>query len=110
MNVMLVAVSQRTREIGVLRALGATKWHIRLQFLIEASSISGLGAMVGVGLGLALANLFVSLTFEEIDDVVVPLWAILGAVGAALLVGILAGAWPAVRAAQLDPIEALAAE
>lgn len=110
MNVMLVAVTQRTREIGVLRALGATKWHIRLQFLIEASSISGLGALLGIVLGLIVANMFVSLTFEDVEGVVVPLWAVIGSTGTALLVGVLAGAWPAMRAAQLDPIEALAAE
>lgn len=110
MNVMLVAVTQRTREIGVLRALGATKWHIRLQFLIEASSISGLGAMVGLVLGVSLANIFVKLTFEDVNRIVLPLWPMLSAVGVALLVGVLAGAWPAMRAAQLDPIEALAAE
>ncbi len=110
MNVMLVAVTQRTREIGVLRALGATKWHIRLQFLIEASSISGLGAMVGLVLGVSLANIFVKLTFEDVNRIVLPIWPMLSAVGVALLVGVLAGAWPAMRAAQLDPIEALAAE
>jgi putative ABC transport system permease protein len=110
MNVMLVAVTQRTREIGVLRALGATKWHIRLQFLIEASSISGLGAMVGLVLGVSLANIFVKLTFDDVNDLVLPFWPMLFAVGVALLVGVLAGAWPAMRAAQLDPIEALAAE
>lgn len=110
MNVMLVAVTQRTREIGVQRALGATQWHIRLQFLVEASTISVLGAVVGVVLGLLISNMIVAFTFEDVHTMVVPIWAILSAVGVALLVGILAGAWPAVRAAQLNPIDALAVE
>lgn len=110
MNVMLVAVTQRTREIGIQRALGATQWHIRLQFLVEASTISILGALIGIIPGLLISNIIIAFTFEDMPMVVVPILTILSAVGVASIVGILAGAWPAARAAQLSPIDALAVE
>lgn len=109
MNVMLVSVTERTREIGVLRALGATRRHIRLQFLTEAALLSALGAFVGVILGWGLASLIV-LVIPNAQGAVLPLWAVVASVGGAILVGLVAGAVPAMRAANLDPVLALAAE
>lgn len=109
MNVMLVSVTERTREIGILRALGATQHQIRIQFLVEAAILSGLGALLGIVLGWVLAN-FISLFVPNSDGAHLPLWAILSSVGTAVGVGLVSGALPAARAAELDPVEALSKE
>ena len=104
MNIMLVSVTERTREIGVRKALGATRSNIMLQFLVEALVLCLLGGLVGVALGaggaIALAKLANWNTFVSLQSVVV-------AVAFSALVGVFFGLWPARRASLLDPIEAL---
>ena len=106
MNVMLVSVTQRTSEIGLLKALGANAATIRSVFLMEAAMLSLAGALVGYGLGLAAAGLIRQLypTFPAYA----PDWAVLAALGTALVTGIVFGVLPARRAARLDPVAALA--
>ena len=107
MNVMLVSVRERTREIGVRRALGARRRTIVAQFLLEAAAVSALGGALGTLVGLSLAKLVSLVT--PLAAAVEPL-TILGGVGFAAAVGLLFGIWPAARAAQLDPVEALRAD
>jgi putative ABC transport system permease protein len=104
MNIMLVSVTERTREIGIRKALGATRRNILLQFLIEAVTLCILGGCIGVGLGVG-GEVLLRDSFG---------WATVISAGAVVLafvfaagVGVLFGVWPARRAAQLDPIEAL---
>jgi len=104
MNIMLVSVRERTREIGIRRALGARRRTIVLQFLLEASTVSALGGLIGTAVGLGLAKLVAALT--SLTAAVEPL-TVAGGVGFAALVGLIFGIWPAARAAQLDPVEAL---
>jgi putative ABC transport system permease protein len=105
MNVMLVAVSQRTAEVGLLKALGASRRQILLLFLAEASSLSLLGAAIGYGVGEAAS--FALRTVYPIIDFQAPGWAALAACGVAVASGLLFGILPARRAARLDPVEAL---
>lgn len=106
MNVMLIAVSQRVREIGLLKALGAPAAKIRTLFFAEAVLLSGIGSAVGLILGeagvLLIGKLYPSL------PVVAPWWAVLAAIFTSLGTGILFSVWPARRAARLDPVAALA--
>jgi putative ABC transport system permease protein len=104
MNIMLVAVSERTREIGVRMAMGARKSDIRNQFLIEAVVLSALGGAIGVFFGLFIGYQIV--TDSQLPFIVDP-GAILLAVGVAGLTGVIFGLYPAVRASELDPIVAL---
>lgn len=106
MNVMLVAVTQRTAEIGLLKALGATGGAIRNAFLAEAAMLSLAGAVVGYALGIAGAALIRHLypTFPAYP----PAWAVVAGLATALITGILFGVMPARRAARLDPVQALA--
>jgi putative ABC transport system permease protein len=104
MNIMLVSVRERTREIGIRRALGARKRTIVLQFLMEASAVSAVGGLLGTVVGLGTAKVVSLITPLAAD---VQLLTILGGVGFAALVGLLFGIWPAARAANLDPVEAL---
>ncbi|WP_208726517.1 ABC transporter permease [Corallococcus terminator] len=104
MNIMLVSVRERTREIGVRRALGARQRTIVIQFLLEASSVSAVGGLLGTTVGLGTAKL-VSLVTPLAADVRPS--TVLGGVAFAALVGLLFGIWPAARAARLDPVEAL---
>jgi len=104
MNIMLVSVNERTREIGVRKAMGATSRIIKQQFLFEAIVIGQLGGLGGIVLGILAGNL-VSLGMKT--PFVVPwLWMLLG-VAVCFMVSILSGYIPAVRASRLDPIEAL---
>lgn len=109
MNVMLVSVTERTREIGILMALGASKQTIRFQFLLEAVLLSVMGAVVGVFLGSGLAHIVVRY-IPNASAPSVPLWAIVFAVGVSVLVALISGAIPAARAAELDPVVALSKE
>ncbi len=104
MNIMLVSVTERTQEIGTRQAIGATPADIRRQFLIEALALSLIGGLIGVGAGIGGAWLFGQ--SGDLRTVVVPS-SIVVAFGAALVVGVFFGYFPANKAAQLDPIEAL---
>ncbi|HLO29573.1 MAG TPA: FtsX-like permease family protein, partial [Anaerolineales bacterium] len=104
MNIMLVSVTERTREIGIRQSVGATPNDIRLQFLIEALLLSIVGGLIGVIAGVGGAYLFG--TFSDMRTVV-SVSSILLAFGSAALVGVFFGYYPANQAAQLDPIEAL---
>ena len=107
LNIMLVSVTERTREIGIRKSLGATPQRIREQFLIEAIVICILGGVGGVVLGLGIGNLIAALISEGKGGFVVPWgWMGLGIV-VCVAVGLFAGIYPAVRASKLDPIEAL---
>ncbi len=107
MNIMLVAVAERTREIGVRKALGARRGDILSQFLVEAATLSTMGAAIGIGLGIGLAKL-VSV-FTPLPAAVAP-WSIAAALVTGAGVGIAAGLYPANRASALDPIAALRQE
>jgi putative ABC transport system permease protein len=104
MNIMLVSVTERTREIGVRMAVGAKPWHILAQFLVEAVSLSMMGGLVGVGLGTAVASALAQKLGWSL--VLRPDIAIV-AVGFSAFVGIAFGLYPAQKASQLDPIDAL---
>lgn len=107
MNIMLVSVSERTREIGVRKSLGARRGDILLQFLVESSTLSGLGALLGIGLGILLAGGVQAAT--PVPAAVAP-WSIGLAVLLGVGVGVGAGVYPAYRASRLDPIVALRSE
>jgi putative ABC transport system permease protein len=104
-NVMVMSVTERTREIGVRLAIGARRSEVLRQFLLEAAILSGAGGLAGVALASALGLLaaFIAPTFPATP----PLWAVLSGLTTSVLVGILAGYLPARRAAALDPVEAL---
>ena len=104
MNIMLVSVTERTREIGIRKALGATKVNILLQFLIEAMVLCMLGGLIGIGVGAGSATVL-RMVFGWNTSVGPS--SVLVAFLFAAVVGIVFGVWPARRAASLDPIEAL---
>jgi putative ABC transport system permease protein len=105
MNIMLVAVGEKTREIGIRKAVGATKAAILGQFLVESLTLSLLGGVIGVLVGVGLAHL-IRLAVPDLH-VLVRAWTILVSLGFALAVGLFFGVYPAKKAAELDPIEAL---
>ena len=107
MNIMLMAVAERTREIGIRKALGARRSDIVAQFLAESAALSTLGAVFGIGSGLVLAMVIRSVS--PLPAAVAP-WSVAVAVTLGVAVGISAGLYPAVRASRLDPIDALRAE
>jgi putative ABC transport system permease protein len=107
MNIMLVAVAERTREIGVRKSLGARRKDILRQFLVEAATLSTVGAMLGIGLGLLGAKIIAMTT--PLPAAVAP-WSLVVATLLGTVVGITSGVYPARRAASLDPIDALRAE
>jgi putative ABC transport system permease protein len=108
MNIMLVSVTERTREIGIRKAVGATRRDIMTQFLMEALAVTMLGGGIGVVLGITLARIANGQTIadEEIQTVISPLAVIL-AFGVSAAIGLFFGVYPAFRASRLNPIEAL---
>jgi putative ABC transport system permease protein len=104
MNIMLVSVTERTREIGIRMAIGARGSDILAQFLVEALALSTLGGMIGITIGVVVALALPAIAGYA---AVVPFGAILLAFGFSALVGIFFGIYPARKAARLDPIEAL---
>jgi putative ABC transport system permease protein len=107
MNIMLMAVAARTREIGIRKALGAKRRDILAQFIVESATISTVGAIFGIGLGIGLAFTVKALT--PFPAAVAP-WSLGVAVALGISVGMSAGIYPASRASKLDPIVALRSE
>jgi putative ABC transport system permease protein len=105
-NTMVISVLERRREIGLRRALGAHRGQIRLQFLAESIALATLGGAAGAALGTAAT---IGYATWQTWPAVVPAWAVGGGIGGALAVGVVAGVYPAIRAARLTPTEALAA-
>jgi putative ABC transport system permease protein len=105
MNIMLVSVTERTREIGIRKAVGARKSDIIVQFLTEAVVLTGIGGVIGLILGWCV-SLLVGLVFKNLPTAV-PLWAAVSGIMVSVGVGLFFGIWPAGRAANLDPVVAL---
>jgi putative ABC transport system permease protein len=102
MNIMLVTVTERTREIGIRKALGAKRWHLLTQFLVESVVLTGVGGVIGAGIGSALSLIRVG----NFSPVLQP-WMLVLAVGVSALIGVGFGVYPANKAAKLRPIDAL---
>ena len=109
MNIMLVSVTERTREIGIRKSIGARRIDVMVQFLIEAIVLSGFGGLVGIGGGFIMANVarLVINRWVTFPAVHTPLWAIIGAFTFCAFLGVVFGIYPAAKASKLDPIEAL---
>jgi putative ABC transport system permease protein len=112
MNIMLVSVTERTREIGVRKSIGARRKDVLVQFLIEAISLSALGGAVGVAGGWVLATATQTILNRSFPNLNLPpahtpIWAVAVAFGFCAALGIIFGIYPAAKASKLDPIEAL---
>jgi ABC-type antimicrobial peptide transport system permease subunit len=105
MNIMLMSVTERTREIGVRKAIGAKKRDIIAQFLTEAITITAAGGIIGTLLGGGI-SLLINLALPSLPSYV-PMWAVMLAVGVSTSIGLFFGMYPAVKAARLDPVDAL---
>ncbi len=106
MNIMLVSVTERTREIGVRKAVGARRDNILMQFLIEAIILTVVGGGLGIGLGVGIGFLIASL-IPNFPAAHVPVWAVVAGFSVSAFVGVVFGVYPAMRASKLDPIDAL---
>ena len=107
MNIMLVSVTERTREIGLRKAVGAPPSAVLFQFLVEAVMLCLLGGLVGLVIGQGLTSALTKIPGAQLEKAFIPGWAIALAFGFAAGVGVIFGMFPAVKAARLDPIEAL---
>ncbi|WP_259014720.1 ABC transporter permease [Emticicia fluvialis] len=106
MNIMMVSVTERTREIGIRKAIGATPFKIRLQFLMEAITICILGGLGGIVLGISVGNVIARVISDKSSFIVPWGWMIMGII-VCVIVGIISGIYPAYKASKLDPIESL---
>ncbi|HIT90069.1 MAG TPA: FtsX-like permease family protein, partial [Candidatus Merdenecus merdavium] len=104
MNIMLVSVTERTREIGLKKAIGARKGKILVQFLTEASVLTSLGGLLGVGCGIILSEVISKISEVQ---VAISVSAIVGSVAFSMFIGIVFGLLPSIKAANLNPIDAL---
>jgi putative ABC transport system permease protein len=107
MNIMLVSVTERTREIGIRKALGARRRDIHIQVLVESATLSLVGAAIGIGIGVVLAQIVQAVS--PLPAAIAPFWMLMSVI-MGMTVGILAGLYPAAKAARLDPVVALRAE
>ncbi len=105
MNIMLVSVTERTREIGVRKAVGARRADIVIQFLLEAVTLTGAGGLLGILIANA-ATMLVGFLVPSLPSQV-PVWAVFTGLGVSVVVGVFFGVWPAVKASRLDPVDAL---
>jgi putative ABC transport system permease protein len=105
MNIMLVSVTERTREIGVRKAIGARGSDITWQFLMEAVTLTGVGGLMGISFSI-LVTLLIGALVPSLPSSV-PAWAVVAGFSVSVAVGVFFGVWPAVKAARLDPVEAL---
>ena len=105
MNIMLVSVTERTREIGVRKALGARRFDIVGQFLMEAMALTGLGGVLGIVFSIGVTFLVSALVPSLPSEV--PAWAVLAGFSMSVMVGLFFGVWPAMKASRLDPVDAL---
>lgn len=106
MNIMMVSVTERTREIGIRKAIGATPFKIRLQFLMEAIVICILGGIAGIIMGIGVGNIIAKVISDKSSFIVPWAWMLMGII-VCVFVGILSGFYPAYKASKLDPIESL---
>jgi len=105
MNIMLVSVTERTREIGVRKAIGARRRDIVWQFLLEAMTLTGSGGLMGIATGW-LISLTIRTLVPSLPSTV-PIWSVVAGFTVATSIGLFFGIWPAMKAARLDPIAAL---
>lgn len=107
-NTMLISVMERTRELGVLKAIGFTNWEIKGSILFESGILGLIGGLIGVTLGIigiiAIANV---LNLEDYMAGMMPVWLVLGIIGGATILSILAGLYPSMKASKLEVVEAL---
>lgn len=105
MNIMLVSVTERTREIGIRRAIGARRRNIIIQFLVEAMMLTGLGGVMGIILG-QIVSVIINFALPNLPSYV-PLYAMVLGFSLSVVIGLVFGLWPAIKAAYIDPVEAL---
>ena len=105
MNIMLVSVTERTREIGIRKAIGATRRDIVTQFLVEAMTLTGVGGVFGIILAVVVS--YIVMAFVPSLPAQIPMWAVITGFSVSVAIGLIFGVWPARKAARLDPIEAL---